>query len=306
MSLPIFAVLALLGSAPNLSASTAIEVGPLPEGSEILAAAHRVVRALDFDSIAYTRGNDDGAGPILVNRSGSGRPWINRFESHLRNRPGHGADLLVIYHSGTLKGTAVLVNRDDGPDAHHRITLWLPALRKTRRIARPDSSEGWTGSLFTYGEIMLGRPSDLRARIIGVRTLDRCLRSMQLANEQHDGTLRRLPQRSCDHRGKSVYEVVSTPVTPRWFDRQEALIGARDKAPYIVRYYLHGALVKTVETDWQPVAPGETALFPRYSYAYTPADARESLIYLPRASIAVNPDHPAAFWSERTLRRIRR
>ncbi|MGB0713056.1 MAG: outer membrane lipoprotein-sorting protein [Gammaproteobacteria bacterium] len=281
---------------------------PLPDGSSVLEQAHQVVRALDLESVSYTPVKNNGAedAPVLVNRSAGDRPWSNRFESHLRNVPGKGADLLVIYHSGTLRGTGVLVRRDDGPDARHRVNIWLPALRKTRRIATPTPSEGWHGSLFTYDEVMLGRPSDLEAQVTGTRKLGRCLGSMRIPEADRDRYTRHIPEESCDHHDKAVYELNSTPRRATWFDRQEALIGTQDGAPYVVRYFLNGELIKTVETDWQPISSDTPTLYPRFSYAYTPDRDRESLIYLPADGITLNEERPAAFWSELTLRRIRR
>ena len=63
---------------------------------------------------------------------------------------------------------------------------------------------------------------------------------------------------------------------------------------------------KTVEVDWQSLdRPDPRISYPRYIYAVTHTDGKDSLVYVPRATIALDVELPDSFWSEATLRNYR-
>ncbi len=64
---------------------------------------------------------------------------------------------IFVYHSGTHQGVQILIELDEPKT---EVNAWIPQLRKTRRFVTFDKTESWNGSNFTYGEMMLVRPTD--------------------------------------------------------------------------------------------------------------------------------------------------
>lgn len=309
---PLLAALAILTGIGCLGLADEVAIGPI---ETVERETYRTVRGLHFDHFSSTRQSADQSATrgdstaLLINRRDGEPPKISSFESHVLNRPSDAIEskLLVIYRSGRLKGTGILVDRHTDPDRAPQIRLWLPALRKVRRLTAPDPADAWSGSVFTFDEVVMRRIEDQHNVLIGMDRLPDCVRGMRLSAQESPLDPATIPADACGHRGKRVYRVHSTPVRPSWYSQQRSLIDPETHAPYRVEYYRHGTLIKTIETDWQPVpGGGPQQVYPHFIFGRSLSEQRESLILVPPETVRFNQPVKLGFWSERTLRKIRR
>ena len=273
---------------------------------EVYTAAHG---GLVDNAISRRVGNSVA---LVVNRAplelrGHGRkPSVQTFDTYVNNKPADKAvDSLqmAILTSGKTRGTGILFTSYN--DEHRRavISLWLPALRKIRRINEPSQEDVWFGTNLTYGELVLRRPDDEVHELLGEGVMEDCLASMQLSPAEMTRYTRNLPAPQCGHKGRPVYRLKSTTKFHNWwYDYHVSDIDKETFALYRTVYYKDGEKVKTVYIDWQSLdQPDPRITYPRYIYAITHTDGKDSLVFVPRETIALNVNLPDSFWSEETL-----
>jgi hypothetical protein len=87
-----------------------------------------------------------------------------------------------------------------------------------------------------------------------------------------------------------------------WYDYHVSDIDRQTFSVYRTVYFKDGEKTKTVVVDWQSLdQPDPRITYPRYIYAITHTDGRDSLVYVPRETITLNQDLPDSFWSAETL-----
>ncbi len=239
------------------------------------------------------------------------KPSVQTFDTYVNNRPRDPSVeslQMAILTSGKTRGTGVLFTSYNNDSQRSVITMWLPALRKIRRINEPAHEDVWFGTNLTYGELVLRRPDDERHELLGRGVMRECLASMELAPGEMTRYTRNLPAPQCEHQGKPVYRLKSTTKFSNWwYDYHVSDIDAESFALYRTIYYKNGEPVKTVYIDWQSLdQPDPRIAYPRYIYAVTHADGKDSLVYVPRGTIALNLELPDEFWSEETLQHYER
>jgi hypothetical protein len=274
---------------------------------EVYTAAHG---ALVRNAISRRVGNEVA---MVVNRAplelrDHGRkPTVQTFDTYVNNRPKDPAVdsmQMAILTSGKARGTGILFTSYNDEQRRSVISMWLPALRKIRRINEPAHEDVWFGTNLTYGELVLRRPDDEVHELLGEGVMDDCLEVMQLLPAEMTRYTRNLPAPQCAHKGRPVYRLKSaTKFHNWWYDYHISDIDKETFALYRTVYYKGGEKVKTVYIDWQSLdQPDPRITYPRYIYAITHTDGRDSLVYVPRNTIALNVDLPDGFWSEETLR----
>ena len=114
---------------------------------------------------------------------------------------------------------------------------------------------------------------------------------------------RELPRPQCGHAGKPVYRLKSTTkLSNWWYDYHISDIDQANFALYRTVYYKQERPVKTVYIDWQSLDQSDPRItYPRYIYAITHQDGKDSMVYVPRSTISLNVDLADDFWSEQTL-----
>jgi hypothetical protein len=210
---------------------------------------------------------------------------------------------MAILTSGKARGTGVLFTRYTDPQKGSVIAMWLPALRKIRRVNEPSHEDVWFGTNLTYGELVLRRPDDEVHELLGESQVEACLSAMALQPWEKSRYTRHLPGPQCAHIGKPVYLLKSTAKFKNWwYDYHLSEIDKRTFALYKTVYYKDGEKVKSVFIDWQSLdQPDPRITYPRYIYAITHQDGKDSMVYVPRSTISLNVDLNDDFWSERTL-----
>jgi hypothetical protein len=254
---------------------------------------------------------------VVVNRAplemrSQGRvPGVQTFDTYVNNNPKDPAiesQQMAILTSGKTKGTGVLLTRFRDPERGSVISMWFPALRKIRHINEPSHEDVWFGTNLTYGELVLRTPEDEVHELLGEARVEECLASMALERWEKTRYTLQLPGPQCAHIGKSIYRLKSTTKFKNWwYDYHISEIDQRTFSLYQTVYYKNGEKVKTVYIDWQSLdQPDPRITYPRYIYAITHADGKDSLVYVPRSTISLNVDLSDDYWSEETLRNYSR
>jgi hypothetical protein len=248
--------------------------------------------------------------PLEMRRPGR-KPSVQTFDTYVNNRPDDPAIeamQMAILTSGKARGTGVLLTSYTDKEKGGTISMWLPALRKIRQINEPSHEDVWFGTNLTYGELVLRRPEHEIHELLGDGLLEECLGTMELERWEMTRYTRDLPAAQCGHKGKPIYRIKSTTKFKNWwYDYHISEIDKTSFSLYRTVYFKDGEKIKTVEVDWQSLdQPDPRITYPRYIYAINHTDGKDSLVSVPRATIALNVDLPDSFWSEATLRGYRR
>ncbi len=252
---------------------------------------------------------------VLVNKAEGGSETTIAVERHLNNNYPQDDVIrsrdLAIFHSGNLRGTGMLVTEYVDDDKSKDYMVWVPSLRKVRRFAQPNQEDAWGGSVFTFGDVTLRKPDDETHELLGRKKLRTCLGIMDSLEGKLFRYTGRVPERSCRHIGKEVYGLKSTTkFSDWWYDYRISYVDTKSFADYRTLYFKDGKLIKIIDRDWGLVnSEGEgdpRALFWKYWYGLDLVTGQESLAVVPRVVVNFNADISNNFWTESTLRKIKR
>lgn len=250
---------------------------------------------------------------VLVSKSKGKKPTTNTLERYLNNDYSDGvvkARDMAFFRSGKLKGTGMLITDyvDDAKSQSYMI--WLPALRKIRRFAQPAHDDAWGGSDFTFGDVALRKPFHETHELMGKETFGECLRYMAIADGEHSRYTKGLPtEGSCSPKGKDVYKVKSTTKFDNWwYDHRVSYIDTKTFADYRTEYFKGGEMIKVIDRDWVPLGGSDDprAVGWGYWYGTTLATGHETWAVIPAKVNKVDGKYKKGWWSEKTLRKIKR
>jgi hypothetical protein len=252
---------------------------------------------------------------VLINKPEDGSPLTTAVERHLNNN--YAADDairsrdLAIFHSGNMRGTGMLVTEYADDEKNKDYMVWIPRLRKIRRFAQPRQDDAWGGSIFTFGDVTLRKPEDETHELLGKKKMRTCLGMINTLEGKLFRYTGRVPERSCRHVNKEVYGLKSTTkFEDWWYDYRISYIDTKNFADYRTLYYKDGELIKVIDRDWGLVnTEGEgdpRALFWKYWYGLDLKTGQESLAVIPRKVVSFNSGLKNNFWTESTLRKIKR
>jgi len=283
---------------------------PYPQGEltgeQIAQQVYAVAHGKLVKNAASKKNKKDIA--MLVNRPPADkrkpgrRPVVNTFETYGNSNPVNSdidAMQMAIIRSGKAKGTGVLYVSYTDKSRSGMMILWLPSLRKARRMNEPAHEDTWVGTNLTYGELVLRRPEHEIHQKMQDAVLEDCLLAMDLNEWEVNRYTKKLPGPQCDHKGKSVYVVKSsTKFKEWWYDYHISEIDKTTFALYRTVYFKDGKKIKTVVIDWQSLdQPDPRVMYPRYIYALTHTNGMDSMIYIPRSTVSLNQSLPDNFWS---------
>ncbi len=226
------------------------------------------------------------------------------LERHLNNDYPEGALRardLVIFRSGKLRGTGILVDVFRDPRRPLEFSIWLPALRKVRRHSEPDQGDAWGGSLFTYGDVYLRKPEDERHELVGEEIFEECLGTVE------EG-VKGAPPPFCAAKGRPVWRLRShTRFADWWYDYRETLVDRETFADYRSIYYKNGKAVKVIDKAWRSMGLEDPrGQYWLYWYGKDLRDGRQGLAWAAREQIRWNRKVDPRLWSLATLRRLSR
>ncbi len=289
---------------------------PLPKGEpdadEVARQVYFANHFYAFDNFSIRRRGRKAT--VLINRSADGKTTRTAVERHLNNNY-HGGPIkardLAIFRSGKLNGTGLLVTEYRDPEKSQSYMIWLPALRKIRRFAQPEQDESWGGSVFTFGDVTLRKPEDETHELLGKKKMHTCLGVIKELEDQPYRYVDQLPKRACRHINKTVYGLKSTPKRDNWwYDYRVSYVDVDNFADYRTLYFKDGRLIKIIDRDWGRVDDDRLndprALFWKSWYGVDLRNGQESWAVIPQTVIQYNSRRRNSFWTEKTLRRIKR
>ena len=289
---------------------------PYPSGGNLTAdqiadQTYFVNHFYGFKNYAITKQGRDIT--VLVIKGEGKTPTTNTLERYLNNEYSDGstkAQDLAIFRSGKLKGTGMLITDYDDDAKSQSYMIWLPALRKIRRFAEPAHDDAWGGSDFTFGDVALRKPMHETHELLGKETFNDCLGYIALNDDEQTRYTKDLPKSgSCDHKGKEVYKLKSTTKFENWwYDYRISYIDAKSFADYRTEYFKGGEKIKVIDRDWVSLG---TSSDPRtvgwgYWYGKTLATGNQTWAVIPANVNAVDASYKDDWWSEKTLRKIKR
>jgi hypothetical protein len=289
---------------------------PYPSGElsadQIMEQVYFVNHFYAFDNYAITQQQRDIT--VLVIKGEGKKPTTNTLERYLNNAyPADDAikaQDLAIFRSGKLKGTGMLITdyQDDAKSQSYMI--WLPALRKIRRFAEPAHDDAWGGSDFTFGDVALRKPFHEQHELLGKETFNDCLGYMAIGDDEQTRYTKDLPKSgSCDHKGKEVYKVKSTTnFESWWYDYRISYVDTKTFADYRTDYFKGDEQVKVIDRHWVSLGTTDDPRAQGWGYWYgkTLATGNQTWAVIPSNVNQVNAEYDENWWSERTLRKIKR
>jgi hypothetical protein len=296
---------------------------PLPSGTptadEIADQVYFVNHFYALKKYGITNDNTDpkksskakpGKITVLVNKSAGSKPTTITLERYLNNEYSDGstnAQDIAIFRSGKLKGTGMLITDYVDDNKSQSYSIWLPALRKIRRFAEPAHDDAWGGTDFTFGDVVLRKPQHETHELLGTETFNDCLGAIDKA-EAKNRYLPNPPDAACDHKGKEVYKLKSTTKRDNWwYDHRISYIDTKTFADYRSEYFKGGEQVKVIDRNWVSLGLDDPrALSWGYWYGKTLATGHETWAVIPQDVVQINQDWEDDFWSEKTLRKIKR
>jgi len=274
--------------------------------------ARQVYFVNHFLAVRNARFGDEKHPMVLIDRSRTGKLRVMTMVRRLNNAYDDGvirARDMAIFRSGKLRGTGVLVTDYVDPNKRLSFSIWLPALRKIRRHAEPDQSDSWGGSLFTYGDIYLRRPTNERHERLPDAPFPDCLQPLDLPESKRNRYTRRLPEPRCDLKGQPMLRIKSrTRFAHWWYDYRIIWIDPASFADYRSEYFKDGKKIKVIDKDWHSMGLDD----PRAQYwlfwsGRHLLNGQQGMAFIPEGHIFWNEEKvDPRTWTESTLRRIKR
>ncbi len=249
---------------------------------------------------------------VIISRSEGEAPTTLTVERYLNNEYDDGevaSKDIAIFRSGKLKGTGMLITDFVDDAKSQSYAIWLPALRKIRRFAEPAHDDAWGGTDFTFGDVMLRKPSHETHKLLGTETFSGCLGAMDVPADQRNKYMKKLPEGSCTPKGKEVFKVESTPKRDNWwYDTRVSYIDSKTFADYRTDYFKGGEKIKTIDRDWISFGGDDPrSQYWGYWYGKTHSTGHETWAVIPKSVVTHNDKKlKSNLWTERTLRKIKR
>lgn len=249
---------------------------------------------------------------LLIVRKGKGKKArVIRAERYLNNDYNDGITKskdLVVFLSSSLKGTGVLAREFIDESKSLEIRMWLPALRKVRRMAEPAKNMGYSAADVAFlEEAKLRRLSDDAYELINKSKMNFTFRQMKIDSNEKNRYTKKLPQK-IQTLDAEVYILKATPQEAAWYDYRVDYVDAEHFTTYRTKFFREGKIVKIIDRQWEKIEglKDKRAFMWRYWYSVNPETGFETVNYIPKKIIQNNSaTYKSSFWSERTLRKLK-
>jgi hypothetical protein len=250
---------------------------------------------------------------IVVSRSVGVKPRINAVERFLSNEYDDGvieSKDMVIMRSGKLNGIGILMTSYLDPKRSHEFMMWIPALRKVRRMAEPEDAGLGAGDIAFLQDAKLRRFQEERYSLLETKHMDIDLAMMPFKKGELGRFTKGFPyKKSTMVRGRKIHIIKSTYKKKKhWYDHRISYIDSEYFTDYITKYYKNGKLIKEVHRHWIHLDnhPDPKAKMWYYWYSKDTESGYEMVTYVPPKLIKINQKVKRSFWSTRTLEKIKR
>ncbi|MBF0447689.1 MAG: outer membrane lipoprotein-sorting protein [Magnetococcales bacterium] len=280
-----------------------------PTADEIAKQVYFVNHFYSVKNFSINR--NDEVITVLLSRTEGERPKINTVERHLNNDYSDGVvkgQDIAIFRSGKLKGTGMLITDFEDDDKSQSYAIWLPALRKIRRFAQPAHDDSWGGTDFTFGDVTLRKPQHENHELLGSETFADCLMAMNVEEEHQNKYSKDINPPFCDAKGRSVYKLKSTTKFNNWwYDHRISFVDSETFGDYRTEYFKDGEKIKVIDRAWTSMGLSDPrGIWWKYWYGKNLTTKHETMANIPTEVAEWNTDRDADFWSEKTLRKIKR
>ena len=248
---------------------------------------------------------------LIVRRAPGKKPYVLQAERYLNNDYTDGITKskdMVIFVSGKMKGTGVLVTEYLDDERSLEMLLWLPALRKVRRMAEPSKNMGYSEADVAFmEESKLRRISDDNYVLMGTKSMTFNPGMMKLEKKDKNRLTKFLPTEA-EPVQADIYLLKATPKENAWYDYRIDYVDRQHFTVYRTNYYKDDKAVKTIDRHWIKVEgiDDPRAYMWTYWYAIDPETKFETVNYIPAKIIESNQEIRASFWSPRTLQKLKK
>lgn len=158
-------------------------------------------------------------------------------------------DIILVTQPTSAKGLAVLSWTYEEKDRDQDTWLWLPSLKKVRKVSASESDDAFMGSDFTVEEVSTRRFEDETYKLIGEKKFPGY-------TFEHTGEIK--------FKGTSCFVIEATPNKPHWYySKRIVWVDMETGGNILDEYYdKNGKLFKTIFRDWTFYKP-ETKRYPR-------------------------------------------
>ena len=158
-------------------------------------------------------------------------------------------DIVVITYPTQVKGLAILTWTYEDIKRDQDVWLWIPSLKKVRKISASEDDDSFMGSDFTVEEVSTRRFEDERYRLIGEK-------EFQGYRFEHTGELK--------FKGKPCFVIEATPKKPHWYYSKRIVWIDKETGGNIFEEYYDkkGKIFKTRFIEWAWYEP-ETKRYPQ-------------------------------------------
>jgi len=247
---------------------------------------------------------------ITARRVKKSKPLVLLAERYLNNDYSDGViaskDLIII-RSGKLKGTGVLIKEFVDSKTSQEYMLWLPALRKVRRIAQPEGDGGLSEVEVAFiEETKLRTVDDETHEILSQEKFNATMGVMLFKDRNRH--LKHMPSSTLEIKDRDVYVVRSTPNEKTWYDKRVSYIDSTTYVDYRNEYFFKDKKVKVIDRRWKRAKGIDDihAYYWYYWYLKNLETGYETATYVPDEIISFNQNVKTSFWSKRTLSKIKR
>jgi hypothetical protein len=146
-------------------------------------------------------------------------------------------DLVVITYPTEVKGLAVLTWTYQDPKKDQEVWLWIPSLKKVRKISASEDDDAFMGSDFTVEEVSTRRFEDESYKLIGEK-------KFKGYKFEHTGEVK--------FSGRDCFVIEAKPLKPHWYYAKRIVWIDKETGGNIFEEYYDkkGNLFKTIFREW--------------------------------------------------------
>ncbi|MFC1645945.1 outer membrane lipoprotein-sorting protein [Candidatus Omnitrophota bacterium] len=158
-------------------------------------------------------------------------------------------DIVVVTYPTQAKGLAVLTWTYEDIDRDQDVWLWIPSLKKIRKVSASESDDAFMGSDFTVDEVSTRQFDDEAYTLVGTKEFSGY-------TFEHTGEVL--------FKGADCFVIEAVPSKPHWYYSKRVIWVDKSTGGNILDEYYdkNGKLFKTLFREWTIYKPG-TKDYPR-------------------------------------------
>jgi len=279
--------------------------------TQIAQTAYNVNHTLYIDNMMIKK--DRKQSILTISRLPNRKARVMEVERYLSNEyrdsPIESKDLVII-RSGKLKGMGVLMTSYLDAKRSHEYMMWLPALRKVRRMAEPKDAGMGAGDIAFLEDAKLRRFHEETYTLLETKNMNLELKMIDFKKGEFGRNSKYFPKKKSVKTGNRKIHIIKSTFKDKyhWYDYRISHIDSEYYTDYVTHYYKDGKRIKEVYRQWVPLGnlSDPKARTWNYWYSIDSTNGYEVVTYIPKRLIKVNQTVKSSFWSQSTLRKIKR